>query len=669
MIPASIAAEVARLTKEGRHAEAARLCAAEGAHAEASRLFAEVWAWTDAVATAENAGLLAEAYAHAVSSRREVDVARVLGLLYGAPDEARRVAPEAERRGRPLDAARLHLAAGDPEEAARCFAAAGEHREAGVCLEASGRVRDAGRAYEAALALDPDAHDAALRLGRILARMGRYEHAARALQTAARGLAERDEAERWLIGCFEAMGMHEAAAARLESARRDLAGTPETVEELLTETFGDPRGLRAIEVSLAEPSLLAGRYRVVRTLGEGATGRVLEAEDTLHGRRVAVKVLTAGGGPQGRDALARFAREARIAASLSSPHVVAVHDYVAQGPFLVMELMEGGTLEQRLAAAEAAGTTLPLALVRAAASAILGGLEAVHRRGVVHRDLKPQNVFFGATGDVKLGDFGTAHLRDLGATMTGALQGTLAYMAPEQITGAEAPSAATDLYAFGVVLHRMLAGRLPFEGPDFVTQHLEAPAPPLPTACVEIARAFDPLLARLLAKDPAARPANAADVRAVLDAIDWRALELESEGRPATEGAPRPRSDTPPSDRPDASRYEEQEVLAGGTRRLRDRLLERTVLAVSLEGDRDREHYRACARADGPSLQAVYGFLDGAVLLEDPAGVDEVAPTGDAEDPGIRAAREALSREGVAGATVVRRGPARRVLVLPRPPR
>src|SRR5690606_21576389 len=88
MIPAAIEAEVARLTKEGRHVAAARLRAREGAHAEASRLFAEVWEWTSAVGTAVDAGLLADAYAHAVSSRREADVARVLGLLYGAPEEA-----------------------------------------------------------------------------------------------------------------------------------------------------------------------------------------------------------------------------------------------------------------------------------------------------------------------------------------------------------------------------------------------------------------------------------------------------------------------------------------------------------------------------------------------------------------------------------------------------
>ena len=108
---------------------------------------------------------------------------------------------------------------------------------------------------------------------------------------------------------------------------------------------------------------------------------------------------------------------------------------------------------------------------------IIGGLEAAHHRGVVHRDVKPANIFFDARGTAKLGDFGVAHLVDLGQTQTGGLIGTLAYMSPEQITGAPI-SIAADLYALGVTLFEVVTGRLPFLGPDFVAQHL-GEEPPL----------------------------------------------------------------------------------------------------------------------------------------------------------------------------------------------
>src|SRR5690606_7677586 len=105
------------------------------------------------------------------------------------------------------------------------------------------------------------------------------------------------------------------------------------------------------------------------------------------------------------------------------------------------------------------------------------GLEALHGRGVVHGDLKPANVFFGALNEVKLGDFGTASLLDHGVTQSGGLEGSLAYMAPERVSNACPPGAASDLYALGVILFRMLTGRLPFAGPDLAGQQLDA-APP-----------------------------------------------------------------------------------------------------------------------------------------------------------------------------------------------
>src|SRR5205823_14503598 len=130
------------------------------------------------------------------------------------------------------------------------------------------------------------------------------------------------------------------------------------------------------------------------------------------------------------------------------------------------EYLAGGTLGDRLAAGR-----LTAPQVKRLALDLLAALAHAHERGVIHRDVKPQNVFYDAHGVAKLGDFGVAHLLDLGQTQTGALIGTLAYMAPEQITGA-AVGAATDLYALGVTLFEALTRRRPFLGPDFVSQHL-----------------------------------------------------------------------------------------------------------------------------------------------------------------------------------------------------
>ena len=205
------------------------------------------------------------------------------------------------------------------------------------------------------------------------------------------------------------------------------------------------------------PDATASSERSARVRPVGSSSRTTGFYD----REIAIKVLTVGAGNVGRDAYVRFAREARVAAGLNHPNIVRMFEYNPDGPFLVMEHMAGGTLEERFEELDHVSPSVTEHVLRS----VLRGLEAVHRRGVVHRDLKPANVFFGAAGDVKIGDFGVAHLADLGTTLTGAMLGTLAYMAPEQITGSQKPTASTDLYAVGVLLFRMLTGRLPFPGP------------------------------------------------------------------------------------------------------------------------------------------------------------------------------------------------------------
>ncbi|MEO0325780.1 MAG: protein kinase [Myxococcota bacterium] len=632
---AQLVAQVAALRKAGRYAEAAALHEAAGDPRGASQLYADVWEWERAIALAEEAGALALAYGHALAADDREALGRLLAALPDHPGEAQEAAELAEAKGRIVDAARLREAAGEVLEAAEAFSRAGELFEAARCFESAGEYRRAGMLYERRLKEDATDGEAALRLGRILAHFGRWDHAARALQTAEEDPERRDAALGLQVACFAALQMHDAAGACLARLRRNRPELPASVPAFLEATFGDEAGLAGLARGEEATQLLAGRYRVLHSLGAGGTGRVLLAHDGFYERKVAVKVLNVGTGSQGRDAYLRFAKEARVAAGLEHPNVVRVFEFTPDGPFRVMEHLAGGTLEaRRHAAAETAegtaaddppatGTRLPYAVVHHVGTSILRGLEAVHRRGVVHRDLKPANVFFSAGGDVKLGDFGVAHLQDLGATLTGALMGTLAYMAPEQITGSERPTAATDLYAFGVILFRLVAGELPFPGPDFVAQHLESPVP-VPSERGADAR-FDALLRTLLAKEQSARPESAEAVRASFEALDWRdpaadALQtlVAMERRPASLPAPAPEAR---AEVKDADRYTVIEEREGGGVLALDGALGRNVRIVPCDGAQ-AAWFKAWAAADHPFLQAVLDVDDehGRAILEEPLG-------------------------------------------------
>lgn len=265
---------------------------------------------------------------------------------------------------------------------------------------------------------------------------------------------------------------------------------------------------------------LASRYELVRRLGEGGMGVVHEAIDRHLGRHVAIKMI--------RDALpdatarARFLREARSAAAISHPNVCLLHEVGEHDgqPFLVMELLEGEPLSVRLARERQA---LPQALE--IVLPILSALGALHARGLVHRDLKPSNIFLTPHG-VKLLDFGLAReaARDASETipaltMPGTLSGTPRYMAPEQITG-DPVDPRTDIFAAGIVLYEMVAGRLPFEGMSTV-EHLSAilQRPPAPLGRPELS-GLEPIVRRALERRPADRypsaDAMAADLRPLM---------------------------------------------------------------------------------------------------------------------------------------------------------
>ena len=206
-------------------------------------------------------------------------------------------------------------------------------------------------------------------------------------------------------------------------------------------------------------TLASGRYRVERVLGEGAMATVLLARDEELDRLVAVKLLDERLAAD-ESFRARFAREARVAAALSHPNVVTVFDVGESDgrPFIVMEHVEGRTLEERLRREG----PLPADEVRRIARQVCAGLEHAHAQGLIHRDLKPANLIERSDGTIKIADFGIARAAETTLTETGTILGTAAYLAPEQAEGREVTQA-TDLYGLGVVLYELLTGKRPWE--------------------------------------------------------------------------------------------------------------------------------------------------------------------------------------------------------------
>ena len=252
-------------------------------------------------------------------------------------------------------------------------------------------------------------------------------------------------------------------------------------------------------------------YDIAEPLGSGGMATVFLARDRVLGRDVALKVMR-DQYAENREFVERFLREARNAASLSHPNIVPIYDRGETGDgvyYIAMEYLPGGTLKQRitregkLEPEVAAGVTYQVS----------DALQAAHERGVIHRDIKSQNIFLTESGDVKVGDFGIARAASATVTFgTSMILGTASYMSPEQALG-EPATPRSDLYSLGIVLYEMLTGELPYmaDSPVAVSlKHVKDP-PKIPgEAEPTTPQAMNTIVARLLAKDPDARYASAA---------------------------------------------------------------------------------------------------------------------------------------------------------------
>jgi len=301
------------------------------------------------------------------------------------------------------------------------------------------------------------------------------------------------------------------AAAYLHSAERRLGVAPEAT--------GIPRPAPTPE----QPTSFAnGRYDVKRFLGEGGKKMVYLANDTTLDRDVAFALIKTDGLDE--TSRTRIQREAQAMGRLGShPHIVTVFDLGEEGgqPYMVTDLMGGGDVEGLIE--DAPGNVIPLEQAVKIARETCRGLEFAHSRGIVHRDMKPGNVWITSDGVAKIGDFGLAVSLDRSRlTQEGMMVGTVSYMPPEQAMGGEV-TARSDLYSLGAMLYEMVTGRPPFLGDDSVAiigQHINT-APVAPTwHNGQCPRPLEALIMRLLAKDPSERPDSATDVLSALDAID-----------------------------------------------------------------------------------------------------------------------------------------------------
>ena len=291
--------------------------------------------------------------------------------------------------------------------------------------------------------------------------------------------------------------------------------------------------------------IFADRYRILRLIGQGAAGTVYQATDTRLDREVALKILTSSGAT----VPARFVREARTVARLTHQNIVSIFDIGEAGGqlFLAQELLVGRSLGDVLRGEGRIVPAIVVEVLRQVASA----LAYAHASGVVHRDVKPGNIFVTRDGTVKLLDFGIAKLADEAAltAVGGGLIGTASYAAPEQVLGAEVDARA-DVFALGAVGFEMVAGRRPFEGEtlaEVVSRRLNAATPRLRDVVPDSPPALDALIARCMAREPADRPASMQEVIAGLDAVavdvppqplaQWPAL-LEDSGHAADTAAP-----------------------------------------------------------------------------------------------------------------------------------
>lgn len=334
------------------------------------------------------------------------------------------------------------------------------------------------------------------------------------------------------------------------------------VDDPIDDLLDEPPPPPGAQLFMLEPGIQVGNYVLEEKLGQGSFGVVYVARHCELDRQVALKILNPSHGGD-HDALQRFLREARAAARIAHPGVVTVHDCGRFGlggteelAFIAMERLHGVSLAQRLEETGPLHADAAVEIARQVAAA----LDAAHRADVLHRDLKPDNIFLvpdpklPVNERVKVLDFGLAKIGRAGHTELGSVFGTPIYMSPEQCRSSGEVDARADIYALGCILFELLTGQAPFEGLlyEVLERHQRELAPRASSLAPAIPPALDALIAQLLAKDPGDRPPT---MRAVKQALDLIAGEP-----PVAEAPPSPVAAPAPSESAEAPLFLDEEV-------------------------------------------------------------------------------------------------------------
>jgi len=475
--------------------------------------------------------LVLEIYEKNGQLTRGLEIAASIHLRENRPLEAaklweragnpRKAAEALEQGQRFVEAARLYEKLQETQKAISLLEKAGEFYEAGLLYQRLGQLDETFRLLERVPQDSSLRAEALLMMGRIRLQQGRLEQAREVYRQL---VAELHASPADLTPYYELalvterLGDKEEAiklyAKILQSdphyrdtkTRHDRLLKPEAAAELTEASSPESKDIPV--------PVLSNRYRLLRLIGQGGNGIVHEALDLVLNRTVAVKLLSESIG----DNLSRiedFLREARTAAILNHPNIVTIHDTGQSGSkyFIVMEYVAGESLKNVLENR----TTLPLIQILNLARQICLGLDYAHRKGILHRDIKPGNILVDRDGNVKITDFGLARFATE-ISHERSVSGTPSYMSPEQIQGLQTDHR-TDIYSFGCTLYRMVAKRPPFTQGDIYQQHLiSLPAPPS-TINPQIPEALDRLLLKCLEKDRQQRYSDVASLLRDLEKV------------------------------------------------------------------------------------------------------------------------------------------------------